>query len=67
MLLAIAPGAAVDWPALEALLEAIVLAGELAATMQDAGANEYLDDLGPALISIIGRGDRLRMLARSHT
>jgi hypothetical protein len=26
-------------------------------------ANEYLDDLGPALISITGRGDRLRMLA----
>jgi hypothetical protein len=26
-------------------------------------ANEYLDDLGPALISITGRGDRPRMLA----
>jgi hypothetical protein len=26
-------------------------------------ANEHLDDLGPALISITGRGDRLRMLA----
>jgi hypothetical protein len=25
-------------------------------------ANEYLDDLGPALISITGRGDRLRMV-----
>ncbi len=25
--------------------------------------NEHLDDLGPALISIIGRADRLRMLA----
>jgi predicted kinase len=37
MLPAIAPGAAVDWPALEALLEEIVPAGELAGTMQDAG------------------------------
>jgi hypothetical protein len=26
-------------------------------------ANEHLDDLGPALLSITGRGDRLRMLA----
>lgn len=26
-------------------------------------ANKYLDDLGPAVISITGRGDRLRMLA----
>jgi hypothetical protein len=25
--------------------------------------NEHLDDLGPALISITGRGDRLRLLA----
>jgi predicted kinase len=33
----IAPRAAVDWRALEALLEAIVPAEELAATMQDAG------------------------------
>ena len=28
-----------------------------------AVVNEHLDDLGPALISIIGRTDRLRMLA----
>jgi predicted kinase len=37
MLPAIAPGGAVDWPAIEALLEAIVPTAELAATMQDAG------------------------------
>ena len=37
MLPTIAPGAAIDWPALEALLAASVSAGELAATMQDAG------------------------------
>jgi predicted kinase len=34
---AIAPGAAIDWPALEAVLDAVAPAAELAATMQDAG------------------------------
>jgi predicted kinase len=33
---AIAPGAAIDWPALEAVLAAVVPVAELAATMQDA-------------------------------
>ena len=34
---AVAPGADIDWPALEALLDAVVPVGQLAATMQDAG------------------------------
>jgi predicted kinase len=33
----VAPGAAIDWPVLEAFLAAVVPAGELAATMQDPG------------------------------
>ncbi|HEY5935978.1 MAG TPA: hypothetical protein VIU61_15120, partial [Kofleriaceae bacterium] len=37
MLPVIAPAAAIDWPALEALLEEIVPARELATTMQDPG------------------------------
>jgi predicted kinase len=34
---AVAPGAEIDWPALEALLDAVVPAEQLAATMQDPG------------------------------